>query len=294
MRRLFLCLMMTGLLLKLSAQPTPVLTTEKTKIFIGEPFRVTLELKAVDRSATVQWIIPDTLEHFEWITKDTTDLLKRTYTLTSWDSGTWKLEPLQVLVPSNVDGKPVKLYFTAAEIRVEYDTTGSNLLNDIKPIVEVKDAGEQWIGYVVTAAALIGLLALWLLFRRRRHLTQTSDGVQDTGSSYDQLRAVIAELRTTDWENPLQQKQALARVRSAFRSYLAQSVGTVVAASTTDQLGVHLQQQLQRPQLLELLQVYRLTDVVLFARFQATVADCQAALDTIESVANAIQTGGNP
>ena len=291
---MFLCLMMTGLLLKLSAQPTPVLTTEKTKIFIGEPFRVTLELKAVDRSASVQWIIPDTLEHFEWITKDTTDLLKRTYTLTSWDSGTWKLEPLQVLVPSNVDGKPVKLSFTAAEIRVEYDTTGSNLLNDIKPIVEVKDAGEQWIGYVVTAAALIGLLALWLLFRRRRQLTQSGAAEEDAGSSYDQLRAVITELRTTDWENPLQQKQALARVRSAFRFYLAQSVGTVVAASTTDQLGVHLQQQLQRPQLLELLQVYRLTDVVLFARFHATVADCQAALDTIESVANAIQTGGNP
>ena len=294
MRRLFLCLMMTGLLLKLSAQPTPVLTTEKTKIFIGEPFRVTLELKAVDRSAAVQWIIPDTLEHFEWITMDTTDMLKRTYTLTSWDSGTWKLEPLQVLVPSNVDGKPVKLSFTAAEIRVEYDTTGSNLLNDIKPIVEVNDAGEQWIGFVVTAAALIGLLALWLLFRRRRLLTQSGAAEEDAGSSYDQLRAVIAELRTTDWENPLQQKQALARVRSAFRSYLAQSVGTVVATSTTDQLGVHLQQQLQRPQLLELVQVYRLTDVVLFARFQATVTDCQSALDTIESVANAIQTGGKP
>ncbi len=294
MRRLFLCLMMTGLLLKLSAQPTPVLTTEKTKIFIGEPFRITLELKAVDRSAAVQWIIPDTLEHFEWITKDTTDMLKRTYTLTSWDSGTWKLEPLQVLVPSNVDGKPVKLSFTAAEIRVEYDTTGSNLLNDIKPIEEVKDAGEQWIGFVVTAAALIGLLALWLLFRRRRLLTQSGAAEEDAGSSYDQLRAVIAELRTTDWENPLQQKQALARVRSAFRSYLAQSVGTVVATSTTDQLGVHLQQQLQRPQLLELVQVYRLTDVVLFARFQATVTDCQAVLDTIESVANAIQTGGKP
>ena len=294
MRRLFLCLMMTGLLLKLSAQPTPVLTTEKTKIFIGEPFRITLELKAVHRSAAVQWIIPDTLEHFEWITMDTTDMLKRTYTLTSWDSGTWKLEPLQVLVPSNVDGKPVKLSFTAAEIRVEYDTTGSNLLNDIKPIEEVKDAGEQWIGFVVTAAALIGLLALWLLFRRRRLLTQSGAAEEDAGSSYDQLRAVIAELRTTDWENPLQQKQALARVQSAFRSYLAQSVGTVVATSTTDQLGVHLQQQLQRPQLLELVQVYRLTDVVLFARFQATVTDCQAVLDTIESVANAIQTGGKP
>lgn len=291
---MFLCLMMTGLLLNLSAQPTPVLTTEKTKIFIGEPFRVTLELKAVDRSATVQWIIPDTLEHFEWITKDTTDMLKRSYTLTSWDSGTWKLEPLQVLVPSNVDGKPVKLSFTAAEIRVEYDTTGSNLLNDIKPIEEVNDAGEQWIGFVVTAGALIGLLALWLLFRRRRLLTQSGAAEEDAGSSYDQLRAVIAELRTTDWENPLQQKQALARVRSAFRSYLAQSVGTVVATSATDQLGVHLQQQLQRPQLLELLQVYRLTDAVLFARFQATAADCQAALDTFESVANAIQTGGNP
>ena len=294
MRRLFLCLMMTGLLLKLSAQPTPVLTTEKTKIFIGEPFRITLELKAVDRSAAVQWIIPDTLEHFEWITMDTTDMLKRTYTLTSWDSGTWKLEPLQVLVPSNVDGKPVKLSFTAAEIRVEYDTTGSNLLNDINPIEEVKDAGEQWIGFVVTAAALIGLLALWLLFRRRRLLTQSGAAEEDAGSSYDQLRAVIAELRTTDWENPLQQKQALARVQSAFRSYLAQSVGTVVATSTTDQLGVHLQQQLQRPQLLELVQVYRLTDVVLFARFQATVTDCQAVLDTIESVANAIQKGGKP
>lgn len=292
MRSLFLLLQIMVVVLSGSAQPTPVLTTDKTKIYIGEPFQLTLELKAVDRSAAVQWMIPDTLEHFEWISGDTTDVLKRTYTLTSWDSGVWKLQPLQVVVPSNVDGKPMTLTFAAAEIRVEYDTTGSNLLNDIKPIAEVKDAGEQWIGYTLTAAALLALLAFVLLFRKRKRLAEQATGIADVSTAYEQFCAVVKEIRQTDWEHQSTQKQALAKLRTAFQLYMSQTAGPSFSTSTTDQLSVRLQQHLQRSQLLELVQAYRLTDAVLFARFQATPADCEQTLTTVEAIAATIQKGG--
>ena len=285
-------LLVTGVVLGAAAQPTPVLSTDKTKIYIGEPFQLTLELKAVDRSAAVQWILPDTLAHFEWISGDTTDGLKRTYTLTSWDSGVWKLQPLQVVVPSNVDGKPIQLSFAPAEIRVEYDTTGSNLLNDIKPIVEVEDTGERWIGYAVTAAALLALLAFMFLFRKRKQVPGQAVGTIDGTSAYQQFYAAVQDIRQTNWQHQETQKQALAKLRAAFQVYMSQTAATAFSTSTTDELSIRFQQYLQRSQLLELVQAYRLTDAVLFARFQATAADCEQTVTTVEAVVETLHKGG--
>ena len=292
MIRIYLIGILMGALLQATAQPTPVLTTEKSKLLIGEPFRLTLELKAIDRNAAVRWIIPDTLEHFEWLEKDTTGLLKRTYILTSWDSGVWKLSGFQVIVPSSVDGTPLTLTFPVTELKVEHDTSGSNLLHDIKPIIEVNDAGERWIGYLVTASVAGSLLGLWWLFRRRRRLMAHVSEPTAPVSSYEELCAVISELQKTNWGQPELQKQALSRLRTSFQSYMQRATGKPLSTSTTDQLGVQLQQHLQRSQLMELIQLYRLTDAVLFARFQAAATDCEAALHTISSVAETIQKGG--
>ena len=56
-------------------------------------------------------------------------------TITSWDSGVWKLEPIKAIVPSNVNGQPIELLFPCEEITVAYVTTGSKIMNDVKPIM---------------------------------------------------------------------------------------------------------------------------------------------------------------
>ena len=147
------------------AQITPVITSSKEKVLIGEPFKIKLELKAIDRNAIVQWKLPDTIPHFEYVSFDTSDLLKREITVSSFDSGLWAIDNITVIVPSNVNEKQQVLKFPVKEILVEYDTTGSQVLNDVKPIIEV-DASDKWIGYAVAAAALLSLIILFILFNR--------------------------------------------------------------------------------------------------------------------------------
>ncbi len=147
------------------AQVTAVVTSNKEKIYIGEPFTLKFELKAISSSSAIQWKLPDSIPHFEVIAYDTSDVLTKKITLTSFDSGLWAVDNIEVVVPSNVNDKPQLLKFPAKEILIEYDTTGNQLMNDIKPIVEV-NAGQWFIGLIVAAVALMSLIVLIVLFKR--------------------------------------------------------------------------------------------------------------------------------
>lgn len=265
------------------AQITPVITSGKEKIFIGEPFKITLELKAIDRNALVQWKLPDSIPHFEYVSFDTTDLLKREITLTSFDSGLWAIDNIEVVVPSNVNDKPLLLKFPAKEILIEYDTTGSRVLNDVKPIIEV-DGGEKWVGYVIAAAALLSLLILILLFRRWKKKKMTVIEEDSAYSPLEDFLRMVEKLKQESWDEQLDQKQNFSELSQSVKRYFERTLRQPFTRVTTDELMISLKPHLLNERLIAAAQALRLADAVKFAKFTAPKEECMNALQQLETI----------
>lgn len=263
------------------AQITPVVSGSKNKILIGEPLILTFELKAIERNASVQWRFPDSIAHFEVMQYDTTDLLKRRLTITSWDSGAWSFEGVKVTVPSNVTGKPVTIAFAPLAIKVEYDTTGKAVLNDIKPIIEAERTGERWIAYLVVAIAVLSLLLLIYLFRKWKQKQSTDTAFEPPLGAWEEFEKAIKQLQQAGLGTQQQQKEFFSQLSLIVRRYAERTLQQPFTKYTTDETQFHLAASAGRDEANAIVQVLRLADAVKFAKFAAPEQDCIAALHRV-------------
>ncbi len=278
---IFLLVLPVHLLL---AQATPVVTVSKEKILIGESIKISFELKAVERSTKVEWKFPDSLAHFQYISFDTTDTFKKEITVTSWDSGVWNLENISVLVPSNLTGKPQLLKFPAKEIWVEYDTTGSAILNDIKPIIEINDAGEQWIAYAIAGITIISLLLLIYLFVKWKNKKQTVASIYSHLSPYDEFKEALNQLRSKRWQTQSEQKEGFTELVFITKRFFERKLHQPYTNYLTDESSIQLQKNISRDDAIHVIQILRLADAVKFAKYAAPVSTCAETLDATDTL----------
>jgi hypothetical protein len=278
-------ILLTGLLMFSAivfAQITPVVTAVKDKVLIGEPFTVVFELKAADRGANIKWKLPDSIFHFEYVTADTSDILKREIVFTSFDSGLWKIENIAAIVPSNLTNKPQLIQFPAKEIMIEYDTTGNQLLNDIKPIIEVHDA-DEWIGYAVAAAALLSLLALIILFRRwRKKEIKVIAAEESKFTPLQEFLKQMDELKRQNWVTQQEQKNGFSAFTFAVKKYFERTIRKPFTKLTTDEAAMELKSYLLNERHSSIIQAMRMGDAVKFAKYHPAAADCQAILEDVQ------------
>lgn len=263
------------------AQITPVVSGSKNKILIGEPLLLTFELKAIERNASVQWRFPDSVAHFEVMQYDTSDVLRRELTITSWDSGAWNFEGVKVTVPSNVTGKPVTLAFAPVTIQVEYDTTGKAVLNDIKPIIEADQTGEQWIAYLVVAVAVLSLFVLIYLFRKWKQKKANVTGFEPSLSAWEEFEKAIRQLQQAGLSTQQEQKEFFSQLSTITRRYAERTLQQPFTKYTTDETQFHLAASAGRDEANAIVQVFRLADAVKFAKFAAPEQECIAALHRV-------------
>ena len=280
---MILCFLMMGL--STMAQVTPVVTASKDKIFIGEPLKIRFELKAISKNASVKWNFPDSISHFEYVSFDTTDLLKREITITSFDSGLWAVENITAVIPSNVNGREQLVTFPVKEVMVEYDTTGNQLLNDVKPIIDV-NAGEAWIGYAVAAAAIISLIWLIILFRRWKKKKVKTVVAESAATALEDFLSTTKRLKGEDWRTQLLQKKHFSDLSHAVKRYYERKVQQPFTRLTTDELAMQLKPYVLNDTLINIIQALRLGDAVKFAKF---AADKEEWLQTIEHMETTIK-----
>src|SRR5215831_7443786 len=104
-------------------------TLDRNKILIGE--QVTLQLKAEDINTRMSFLqdwfnIPDTTSHFEVVKRDPVDTVEvagfTTYmqkiTVTSFDSGKWKLPPQRLILQDRATGKQTLLQTDSVVLEV--------------------------------------------------------------------------------------------------------------------------------------------------------------------------------
>jgi hypothetical protein len=261
------------------AQVKAVVLGNKEKILIGEPFTMRFELRAISSSAAVQWKLPDSIPHFEIISIDSSNVLIRNITLTSFDSGLWAVGNVAALVPSNVNGQPQLLKFSPKEILIEYDTTGNQLLNDIKPIVEV-NAGQWFIGLIVAAVALMSLIVLVVLFKRWKEKKQTVVRDESPNTALDDCLRTLEKLKQAQWATQLEQKNNFSELSHAVKRYYERKTRQPFSKLTTDAFVLALKSYVLKDGLIALTQVLRLGDAVKFAKFASPVNECVQAIDT--------------
>lgn len=266
-----------------AAQVTPVVTVSKEKVFIGEPVKLRFELKAISRSASIQWKFPDSIPHFEYVAFDTADLLKREITITSFDSGLWAIENIAAVIPSNVNDKEQVVTFPVKEILVEYDTSGNQLLNDVKPIIEV-NGGELWIGLAVLAAAIISLVLLIILFRKWKKRKAEAVVEESAKTALEDFLATAKRLKEEEWDTQLMQKKNFTELSFAVKRYYERKLHQPFSKLTTDELTMQLKPYVLNETLISIIQTLRLGDAVKFAKFAAAKDECLQTIDTMESI----------
>lgn len=255
---------------------------DKESILIGEQFKLTI--KAENLPAGAQWLQIDTLPHFEILEKSKIDsttegnrlALSQTFTLTSWDSGSWQL--LSAPASGIVGNKPITVNVTHAPMDYAQD------YHDVKDILDVENQGRStWYWYLV---GLLLLILLFLLFFPRGKKKGGSDFVPDQTIFQLSLKK-LEGLRARKGEDA---KVFHSELVAIFREYLAKRKGIQSYSKTTDDLAIQLVSTgLPKNIYQSMVQSLRLSDLAKFARANPAPSENERSIDIIKQSITVIE-----
>ncbi|PIF00708.1 MAG: hypothetical protein CR994_04960 [Maribacter sp.] len=223
------------------AQTTPSISSgvDTTFIKIGDQlkFRVTVEVDSTDMVIFPEGQTFSPLETVEAFTTDTTRkkdrvTLSKTYALTQFDSGSYKLPAQRI----DINGEG---YFTDS-LRINVATvpvdTMAQKMYDIKPLIQVEKTNPGWwkvILVVLALLALAGALLYWFVFREKP-LTDTEK--EALLPPYDRALLELRKLDNSKYLIQDEYKQYYSELTDIVRSYLEEDVNVSAMESTTDEL----------------------------------------------------------
>jgi flagellar basal body-associated protein FliL len=237
---IFLCIFFCGTFLCF-AQKNAVITSEidTTFIKIGEQinFKITVEADSAARVIFPEGQTFSPLETVEAFKTDTTRkkdriTLQKTYALTQFDSGSYKLPTQRI----EIDGKG---YFTDSLLvnvaTVPVDTTTQKMY-DIKPLINVdRSYSGLWkiILLVLLGLALAGGLAYWFFFRKKPLTEEEKEALLP---AYDRALLELKRLENSKYLIQDEYKKYYSELTAIVRSYLEEEVHVSALESTTNQL----------------------------------------------------------
>jgi len=242
------CLMFCISVLSFSgiSQSIPLINSEidTTFIKIGDQlkFKVVVEVDSTDMVIFPEGQTFSPLETVEAFATDTTRkndriTLMKTYALTQFDSGSYKLPAQRI----EINGKG---YFTDSLMvdvaTVPVDTLAQKMY-DIKPLIEVqKSNSEFWMVLllIVVVLALIGGLLYWFVFRDK---PLTEEEKQALLPPYDRALLELKKLDNSKYLIKDEYKQYYSELTDIVRSYLEEDVHVSALESTTDELITKLE-----------------------------------------------------
>jgi hypothetical protein len=262
--------------------PAPVLkaTIDKQQILIGEPIHLMLEA-TVQGNGPITWPALDSLPHFEFVEKHSVDstlspdqrYYRQYLTVTSFDSGTWSIPRLPFIAGNRTfftDSVPIRIGYTRIDPSKDY--------HDIKDIVEVPNAFARWFGWIVAAFALLSVVLVILLVRKKKLLkilvTRT---IAPRLSPYEEAIRQLDELAKQHLVENGAVKTFYSRLSDILRGYLYRRAGIASFSETSEELiGQIRHQVLPQQQFTELAEALRMGDFVKFAKYQPGPADSES------------------
>jgi hypothetical protein len=251
------------------------------EILIGE--QIQLKLTASFSTETFNangFKIPDSIKHFEIIEKGKIDSsttsgvknISQTIILTSFDSGVWVLPPITLNTAGTAG------YSDSMIIKVGFDTTKIEDINDIKPIIEA-DVNTYWIYWTVGGITLLALIG-FIIF-----LYKTKFGKEDKPDEeiiisktppYEEAIESLKKLMERNIASLEEAKRLHADLTNIFKRYLLRA-NNVNTLKLKDEL-------IPQQQLSMLAEALRLNDVVKFANYFPAKSDTTAAINQTEQI----------
>jgi len=278
---------------------SPITTTiDKSNILIGEQLKLKVDAALPPGTSSVDWFsIPDSIEHFEVISRTKIDSsytdnvltgLSQSITLTSFDSGQWRIPSFPIDIHLSADSIQ-HLFTDTASIGVYFLTSDTtNTLKDIKPIKQVPPPDMFW--YWVIGAVLVLLLIaaiIWIIYLFKKEKPAVS--AKSIASAYKEAMNAIERLDEYDLTDAHQVKIFHSRLAEIFKEYLSHIQNKNRLSQTTSEVLISVKEkQLDGEVFSNLAAALRCSDAVKFAKYHPSVnisKDSQLSIKkTIESL----------
>ncbi|MBC7888907.1 MAG: DUF4381 family protein [Ferruginibacter sp.] len=283
------------------AQPIIKTSVDKNEILIGDQFKLTIEADFSPENYTIRWpVIPDSIPHFEVISRGKNDSLYnngrlsglvQTLTLTSFDSGKWVLPSFQVnFGPVKAGDTDYNFFTDSVPVTVSFSTSDTtNLLRDIKPIMEVETVNPVW--YVIGAGMVLIALIIFLIWLYRYwKRNKASIPFQTKTAPYEEAVRELENLKAHNLSFPVEIKIVHSKLAEILKRYLSRSKKTDFLNKTTGDILIWLSDQNQDKNLLaKAAASLRCSDAVKFAKYLPPVVESETCLQSIKEVITVLQ-----
>lgn len=301
MRKFYLTAVMACFSFLLSnAQPFVKTSVDKNGILIGGQFKLTIEAGLLPEAYKINWpVIPDSLPHFEVISRSKIDSLysgnrllglEQTLTLTSFDSGKWVLPSFLINMAPVNDDTTYNFFTDSVPVTVSFSTSDTtNLLRDIKPIREVETINPVW--YWIGAGILLVALIIFLgWFYRHWKKNKASIPFQTKTSPYDEAMKELEKLKAFNLTVPEEIKIVHSKLGEILKRYLSRRHNNNYLNKTTGDILILLgDQYLDNDMPAKAAASLRCGDAVKFAKYLPPSTESEVCLQSIKEVIQIIQ-----
>ncbi|MBI1781739.1 MAG: DUF4381 family protein [Sphingobacteriales bacterium] len=274
--------------LTIFAQPKPSAIADKVEILIGEQIKLKLSANIVTDDFNANgFAIPDSIKHFEILEKGPVDSsitsgvksMSQTITLTSFDSGIWVIPKIGLLT------KLPTGYSDSILVKVGFDPTKIDELNDIKTIEEVK-VNTSWIYWTlgaVTLLAVIGFIIFLYKTKFGKKEKVEEEIIVSKVPAFEEAMESLQKLRQRSITHKEEAKQLHAELTSVLKRYLIRAHSINTLKSTTSEMLIQLKDNLiSQSQLSSVADALRLNDAVKFASYFPPQNETNTSISQIE------------
>jgi hypothetical protein len=256
---------------------------DRDNILIGEPLSLTVEAYA-PVGAHVTWFNTDTIPHFETLKKDGVDTVQNIdakkfsqhFELTSFDSGQQYIPPFEIVVDN-------QSYFTdSIAINVSFAPFNPNEdYRDIKDIIEVENPSVEYLQWLIAGLAVISLLVIALLWRRKRMAPAKKEQAIPALSAYEEAMKALAQMALKNINNG-EVKAYYSEMNDILRKYVSRKFSVSTFERTNEELILELSGKgIPKDAFISLAQSLRMSDVVKFAKYRPSEDDNKNNLEIV-------------
>ena len=265
---------------------------DRDKIVLGE--QVTLELKAdninLQTSPLIKWfLLRDTGNHIEVVKRSPIDTLAvngtlsytQNITITSFDSGNWKLPLLQIIVQRDGTKKDTLKANELALQVLPVDVSNLQQYHPMKDIIDVEVKPDySFIFYTIALVILLAVI-LWFFLRKKKKPAVKFVPAQSI------FETAIRQLEMLEADNP-PTGVFYARLDDICRYFIQHQSGIHALQLTSDELMVQLNAHLPGEARTQFYQLLRLISAVKFAKYQPDELQKSAAIITAKETVHHI------
>ncbi|MBS1729440.1 MAG: hypothetical protein JSS67_01555 [Bacteroidetes bacterium] len=252
----------------------------RNSILIGEQvtLQVKLEIQLPSELQVFSWkIFPDSADHLTIVDRGKQDSVSvngfmdftQNIILTSFDTGTWKINPIKVELKNKSSGD-IQV-FTANSINLSVlpvDISGMKDYHDITDIldVQVRPSYEKYL--LISIIVLASLLLVFLIWKKMKKKEPVLAPAKNNQSAFEYAMDQLEILRTSNPQNFVEIKQFYSRLTEICKQYISSVLPVKAVYLTTDEMMVRLATHLVDEKIrTDFFQLLRMADAIKFAKY---------------------------